>query len=62
MTGRLKGLAPIKTADTQSDRPTYEIITVNGETEVIVHKAKSNIFHIVESAKIIDKIKNRSVE
>ncbi|MCP3671314.1 MAG: hypothetical protein GY814_12945 [Gammaproteobacteria bacterium] len=57
VTGKLTGLAPIKTVDTERDRPTYEIITVNGKTEVIAHKAKNNIFYIVERLKKIEEIK-----
>ena len=56
VTGRLKGLAPIKTIETHGDRPIFEVITVNAETEVIVHKSKNNIFHIVESPRIIEEV------
>ena len=46
--GKQKGLHPIKTKDTVNGRPSFEIVTVNGMTEVIVHRERNNIFHMYD--------------
>ena len=56
--GTLRGLKPIELKDPPSGfpsgYPSYEVITVNGITEVIEHRKGEPIFYINEDPKILE--------
>ena len=56
VTGRQQGLHPIKLkGDSEGfprGRPLYEIITVDGKTEIIEHRVRGPIFHITDDPSV----------
>ncbi len=47
---KLRGLEPITLNDSSNNnRPSYEIITGNEITDIIEHRDRNNIFHMVDS-------------
>jgi hypothetical protein len=61
MSGRLRGDHPIylgsPTADTLQQYPSYEVITVNGQAEVIEHRAMEPIFYISDDPTVLAKLR-----
>jgi hypothetical protein len=59
--GKTKGSAPISLigVDPSSGlliRPLYEIVTVNGMTEVIEHRQSGDVFHITDDIEVLTKL------
>jgi hypothetical protein len=50
LTGRLRGLEPLKmpATDGQLQRPSYEVITVNGVTDIVEHREMEPYFFMTD--------------
>lgn len=59
MNGSVKGLEPVQlknAAASSSGYPSYEIITVNGITEVIEHRRMEPVFYITDDASVLNEL------
>ncbi len=54
--GTQRGLQPIKHKQTSTSRPMYEVITVDGITEVIEHRKMEPIFYITDDPTILKEL------
>lgn len=54
--GTLRGLEPIYLKQSLKGRPSYEVITVDGITEVIEHRKLEPIFYIVDNPVILKEL------
>jgi hypothetical protein len=54
--GTLRGLEPIYLKQSKTGRPSYEVITVDGITEVIEHRKMEPIFYIVDNPAILKEL------
>ena len=52
VTGVQQGMEPIKLKQTKAgyprNRPLYEIITINGKTDIIEHRVRGPVFHMAD--------------
>jgi hypothetical protein len=48
VTGTLKGMEPFKLKTSRDGYPSYEIVTVNGNTEFVEHRKMEPIFYITD--------------
>jgi hypothetical protein len=54
---KMRGLEPITLNDSSSNRyPSYEIITGNEITDIIEHRDRNNIFHMVDSPAVWEEL------
>lgn len=64
--GTVKGIQPIRLRDPDSslvpDYPLYEIITVNGITEIIEHRKLEPIFYITDDSYVLAEIRRLELE
>lgn len=59
MNGSVKGLEPIQlnnSSASSSGYPSYEIITVNGITEVIEHRRMEPVFYITDDSAVLNEL------
>lgn len=54
--GTSRGLEPINLEHSSSSYPAYEVITVNGITEVIEHRNMEPIFYITDKPAILNEL------
>ena len=54
--GSQRGLEPIKLRWSRESHPMYEVITVNGITEVIEHRKMEPIFYITDNPAILNEL------
>lgn len=56
---KLRGLEPIMLNDSaDKNYPSYEIITGNEITDIIEHRDRNNVFHMVDSPEVWEEILN----
>jgi hypothetical protein len=66
LNGIVKGIEPVRLKDQQShlvpDYPLYEIVTVNGITEIIEHRQSEPIFYITDDSSVIAEVERLANE